>query len=287
MNDYKFNHGTHHRLGDNDGYVYCARRSWCYTASFHTHTCFEFVYFTEGTCVYTVEGKEFIIAPGDIIFTCPNELHSFSFPKECSFERQFIHVYPDLVHKFEDIAKKLIHFSSMHKNHIPGYLAEKHGLPSHFNDLRKYHPDFAPETEMLAYSSIFALMAKICYLLRTANIDKRPDFSNSHINNIIRCIDVNYTHPISLDAIADELHISTVYLSKLFKKETGMTIKSYINMRRIVDAKNHIFAGDKITTLPQKCGFDNYPTFYRAFVKYTGVSPDEFRQRAVSDTGTV
>lgn len=280
MNEYRLKHGNHYLLGNNDGYVYSGRRSICYTLKSHVHDCYEFVYITEGSCIYTVEGKEFIISPGDIIFTCPNELHSFSFPEECMFDRQFLHIYPKYIEKYSDAASLLLRFSSEHKNHIPSYLVEQYGLGRYFEDLKQYHDESRPETFMIAYSSAVGLMAKISNILQTTDIETTVQFSNKHINKILRYIDLHYTQPIVLDDIANEVFMSTVYISKLFKRETGMTLKSYVNMCRIVNAKNLILAGERITSVHSKCGFENYSTFYRAFIKYAGMSPEEFKNRA-------
>lgn len=80
-------HGNHRMMGENDGYMYRYERSAGYQLNSHIHACYEFVYFIEGRLMYTVEGCEYFVSPGDIIFTRPCELHSFSFPQKCVFER--------------------------------------------------------------------------------------------------------------------------------------------------------------------------------------------------------
>lgn len=71
--------------------------------------------------------------------------------------------------------------------------------------------------------------------------------------------------------------MSPSYTSRIFKKEMGMTIKEYLNMRRITLAKNKIINGSRATALFAECGFSDYTTFYRAFVRYVGMSPEAFR----------
>ena len=48
-------------------------------------------------------------------------------------------------------------------------------------------------------------------------------------------------------------------------------------MKRIVLAKNMIMNGTPATEVYERCGFNDYSTFYRAFKRYVGVSPDKFR----------
>lgn len=272
-------HGTHYLLGEGEGYAYNSWKSECYTLASHMHECFEFVYVKEGTCIYTIEGKEFVVSSGDIIFTCPNEIHLFSFPQKCMFERHFLHVYPNYVKNFQTVADELLLRSHEHKNLIPAYLVEQYNLDKYFTDLRYYHDISALETYMIAHSCITGLMAKICNILRTTEINCDSSFQNNYINKILRYIHIHSAESISLSNIADDVHITPVYVSKLFKKETGMTLKSYINMYRIVKAKNFMLAGYRIIDLPDKCGFKDYSTFYRAFLKYSGISPEEFKRQ--------
>ena len=58
-----------------------------------------------------------------------------------------------------------------------------------------------------------------------------------------------------------------------------MTIKSYLTMRRIRKAKNMIMEGHKTMSVFVDCGFSDYSTFYRAFMKIVGMSPDKFKQQ--------
>lgn len=274
----RVHHGNHHKSDGKDGYVYNCRRSETYTLKSHLHECFEFVYITEGTCVYTVEGTEFVVSAGDMIFTAPNEIHSFSFPQKGMFYRQFLHVYPNYITEFPEIMQYLTEQSAARRNLIPSYLVKQYELDRYFKDLRQYRNIDRSETFMMAKSCAMGLIAKISEILRNGGITHTSHFQNKHINNIMQYISLHHSQPVTLSDIAAEVHVSSVYASKLFKKETGMTLKSYINMCRIVNAKNLILAGEKIIELPEKCGFENYSTFYRAFVKYAGISPDDFKK---------
>ncbi len=286
MSDFpRIRHGNHHLLGDNEGYLYNSWCSECYSLDAHIHECFEFVYITEGSCIYTIEGREFVVSAGDLIFTVPNEIHSFSFPKKCMFKRHFLHVYPNFIADFPEAIGELLNFNTQHKNLIQAYLVEQHGLDKYFCDLRKYSNVSNPETYMMAKSCTFGIISKILHILRTQNSTSEITFSNTHINKIINYIHSHSTNAITLNEISENIHLSSVYISRLFKKETGMTLTEYLNMYRIVNAKNLILSGEKITILPEKCGFENYSTFYRAFVQYTGTSPEKFRNTAKAQQG--
>jgi hypothetical protein len=66
--------------------------------------------------------------------------------------------------------------------------------------------------------------------------------SNSHLSFLLtkkikEYINSNYAHDITLDELANELHISLYYLSHVFKKETGSSPIKYLVNRRMDEAK--------------------------------------------------
>ena len=64
---------------------------------------------------------------------------------------------------------------------------------------------------------------------------------NIYSKNIVRVIDYIYDNlhkPLTVKIIAENVGISETYLSKLFKKETGTSVSSYIRSRRIEAAQN-------------------------------------------------
>lgn len=272
-------HGNHSISDKNNGYIYRYARSDGYTLQSHLHTCYEFVHFISGNPMYTVEGHEYRISPGDIIFTRPNELHSFSFPKKCIFERQFFHIYPDYIKDFPEITELIKHYHGGCKNYIPAQVVQQYDLPKIFAILRQYNDSTNPETHAVAYSCAILLMVKMNEILRTIDFDALRPPGNPTIRKILDFIDSALVEKLTLDNIAKATFLSPVYLSSLFKKEMGMTIKDYINMNRILLAKNRILNGEKISSLYHKCGFNDYSTFYRAFLKYVKMSPDEFKKQ--------
>lgn len=272
-------HGNHYILGENDGYVYCYYSSEGYSLESHLHDCYEFVYITDGHCIYTIEGREYFVSPGDLIFTRPNELHSFSFPEKCTFTRQFIHVYPDYIKAFPEISGIFHEKEYAAKNFIPANVVEEYGLDKIFNTLKSYTNESLPETFIIAYSKVLELMAKTIEIMRTVDISQHHAIKNKTIYKILRYIDEHFAENITLEDVADELYLSNVYISRVFKQELGLNLKTHINMRRIVMAKNMIAANEKISSVYTKCGFENYSTFYRSFMRFVGMSPDEFKQR--------
>jgi AraC-like DNA-binding protein len=97
--------------------------------------------------------------------------------------------------------------------------------------------------------------------------------------DIIKYIESNYMHPISLTAIAEHVDYNPNYICSLFKKDTGVTIIDYLNFVRIRRAADHFSYSDiDITQVCARVGFANVSHFNRTFKKFVGLSPRIYRR---------
>ena len=271
-------YGNHIINNDYDGYLYSYNFSDGYDFNSHLHKCFEFIHIIEGRLIYTVEGNDYMLTEGDIIMTKPNELHSFSFPEKQEYKREFLHVYPGFVDKFPDLVKPLISREDGYFNRIPAAVAKKYGIYEIFERMDKCCRAREAETDYIMLAHTIELMSVICQILRKEAPEAQEIVTNKKTNAIYDYVEKHYQDDITIEKIARSLYVSPSYLSRVFKKETGMTIKNYINMRRVTKAKNLIVEGRRITDVYLECGFSDYTTFYRAFIKYAGTSPDDFKK---------
>jgi AraC-like DNA-binding protein len=95
-------------------------------------------------------------------------------------------------------------------------------------------------------------------------------------------IDEFYAQRLSLSTVAEALHVSANYLSRLFRREMGMTLTTYVQRVRLEHAMMLLAEGGRsISEIAYLVGYQNYRDFYRNFVKYENASPREIRQRLV------
>ena len=92
-----------------------------------------------------------------------------------------------------------------------------------------------------------------------------------------RYLDANLT----LDKIADELHLSKSHLSRIINAELGTGFPEYINSLRVEEAKHYLinpaFANYTLVAIGLEAGFNSKTTFNNAFKKSTGLTPSEFK----------
>lgn len=83
----------------------------------------------------------------------------------------------------------------------------------------------------------------------------------------------------SVNEVAQHLNISLSYLQHLFKKETGISLLTFINQNKIRLAKHElVFSKNSIEEIAYKTGFSSLSAFSSTFKRITHLSPLEYRK---------
>lgn len=128
-------------------------------------------------------------------------------------------------------------------------------------------------------------MDDLCYKLQEA-IDAFTDCMFEHvptknsdiIKKAIQYISKNYANNLSLELVANQVHLNPTYFSTLFKQSTGSSFKEYLNMVRIEESKRLLSNTDySLIDIAVSTGFEDQSYFTKVFKKYTGLTPKQFR----------
>ncbi len=99
------------------------------------------------------------------------------------------------------------------------------------------------------------------------------------VKSAVTAIDSDLSAELSLHSLATELNISDVYLSTIFKRETGKTLTEYIREKRISYAKQLLRTTSlQIQTVSLHCGMTDVHYFSKLFKQMTGKTPSEYRK---------
>lgn len=121
---------------------------------------------------------------------------------------------------------------------------------------------------------LLPLAQDVCGFVLEAGANK----GKRKIDQLSKWMNDNYNSDLSLEAMAAYIGCSPAYTSRLFKKETGYDIITYLSGIRVEHAKE-LLCTTQITVaeIAVLVGFNNQQTFIRNFKKQTGLTPTEYR----------
>ena len=105
---------------------------------------------------------------------------------------------------------------------------------------------------------------------------------NAYSKPIKRALDIistEYYTELTLDSIAERVHLTPVYFSMLFKKETKVNFSDYLTKCRIGAAKVLLEESQhKNKEICEMVGYQDARYFSKVFKKYTGKTPSEYKK---------
>ncbi|MBR1743969.1 MAG: helix-turn-helix transcriptional regulator [Lachnospiraceae bacterium] len=109
----------------------------------------------------------------------------------------------------------------------------------------------------------------------------KNNFSTSKpINEALNYIYTYINERITIEDIAEHLELSESYLSRLFKKEVGMSVSDYIREQKIERAKNLLRHSDfSLIDIANHLSFSSQSHFIQVFKSQTGITPKAFRDK--------
>lgn len=94
----------------------------------------------------------------------------------------------------------------------------------------------------------------------------------------------NLAGDLSLTALATLVHHSPTYLSRLYKRTTGIMLSDYITQERMKKARELLAeTGMKIQEVATTAGYEGASQFNRSFKRIYQMTPQEYRERAIME----
>lgn len=109
---------------------------------------------------------------------------------------------------------------------------------------------------------------------------KKTNATSIHIR---KCIDYIYEHlheKLTINELACFSDLNASYLSKLFLKETGVSVKNFITNAKVDTAKNMLKHSDfSYLDISLALGFSTQSAFISVFKKSVGMTPKQYREK--------
>lgn len=129
------------------------------------------------------------------------------------------------------------------------------------------------------------LVAGYCHLLAVAllarlELEAAPHSEDETLRYVMEYCEDHYAEPLTLGEVAEQVHLSKYYISRLFNQKLKLSFSDYLNMLRVRRATRLLEKTDKkIADISEDVGFGSIRSFNRAFLGIMKMTPIAFRQQ--------
>jgi AraC-like DNA-binding protein len=222
----------------------------------HSHNYWQIEFILSGSPQLEIEGKEIMLFSGDSVIIPPNNAHRFNYFKRAREGWSFKFVCNNINEKLNE---KVI------KND-----RECEILRNSMIELAEENPDISKSSAVACV--VLAFIEK--YYKQTQKLKKDNPLQQQTRKLILqkqrKRADAHY--------LAEKMGYSADYFSTLFKKETGIQLKKFIDQEIYKTAIRMLkYSDDSIHEIAEKLGFSDQFTFSHFFKRVSGESPKQFR----------
>lgn len=230
----------------------------------HLHKEIEIVYVLSGSAVAVADNNRYELNVGDLFIAFPNQIHYYNNDKPGNFALMITR--SDIFFGLKSILN-----NNIPQNNVLHFSAESIEGTYIMNMLEsdiKYR-----DTVISGYMNL--LMPHILDKLTLLPWNSKE---NSTLRHILNYCHEHFTDHITLDELADNLHLSKYYISRTLNNKIGISFNDYINTLRINFACDLLSQTDKkISDISEESGFGTIRSFNRVFYEIKGITPQEYR----------
>ncbi len=250
----------------------------------HTHDFLEIVYVFSGSSLQALDGTEYTVSAGDLLFINLGSSHSFTCSKRFSYAN--ITLKPEFISEGLEGTDNAFSLLELEDFKDLGGLVDRSNLLVHLTaeESRQFEAlielalseqtNENPGKELMLRSVFNALLT---FTFRKMSLPmKKEDGIGIELLDFIKS---NCAQHISLEKIASANHYNPAYFSRLFKKKTGMTFTEFVTTCRLDNAARllsttELSVGDVCTEV----GFSNRTKFFRLFTDRFGTTPLKYKK---------
>lgn len=256
-------------------------RSATETQATYTINDLEFIYYTKGGSITTIQGKDYHCLMNDLMILQPHGIYTSLNYGQKEFEYIYIHfqvepitLQTQLLGLFAQITP-VIHDKDKELLHL-------------FLIILKEAESNKPGANALINMLIKTICIDIIRKQRTfqQRYTLRPKHKDQIelINNIISYINLHIRDNLNIQQLAIQFNISPNYLYKSFINVMEKSPSQFIIEYRIALAKNYLNTNVyNLMQISELCGFSCQQHFTRSFTQNVGVSPNNYRKQIISN----
>lgn len=238
----------------------------------HWHEFYEIEYIASGHATETINGTEYEVRPGFAVLLSPADLHSYKNVKE----EDFLTIYNVKFSPYllpPELQKALNGISAP----LGGTCAEIEPL---FRKLLAEYNGHAFAREQFILSTI----TQICILLLRCCEEVRHSAKDPE-REMVSYIREHFLESISVETVANIVHLSPNYFSEFFKRHMGIGFSAYVKKLRLEFAANLLLTSDlTVQQAAEKSGFNSAAHFFNSFKSEYQMTPEQFRKNYIKQS---
>jgi len=253
----------------------------------HWHSHLQIALCLEGKGKFIFGNKEYSVSPGDIFVVDNFENHAALAEPNEAIVFLFIIFLPDLIavpgsRIFDcEYLSPFWYDSKTFRNKIDANTSAAKEIAPIMHEIKKLWDEKDIGYKHLAYANlirILGLLIKHYKITDGANSTTRIH-SHIKIQPAINYINQHFTENITLEDVANIIHMSVSRFRHFFKEATGVSFKDYINYLRLNEAKKLLITTDlRLNEIVEKAGFSGTYHFYKKFYDYLSMTPNDYRK---------
>lgn len=237
---------------------------------------FKILFVLNGKASVKCENKKFELFENQIVIAEPTEKLEYFFCTNEHFEFCFIDLHPSLFENTKDELIKPFQVLKGQDRVIQLDLENNYALKVMLESLV-----FVIQRKTLRchiQPRVLSFLSELSILCDNFS-SQLVESSQSLSIQIVQYVKRHYTEKITYEMLKNKFCTSVPTISSIIKNSTGKTLNDYVTALRLNDAEQMLKNG-MISTMKiaQLCGFKNYSTFYRAYKKHFGVSPNKTKR---------
>lgn len=239
-----------------------------YPFPLHVHEHVEIVVVHTGECRMLIDGKPWVLGPGDAAVAFPLVPHSYeSLSPDID---GFVVIFPeDTIQEFSSVFHTMLPAEPF----LRAARAESETCLAIDRLMQSADADRMP----MRLAWLHVLLASLLQRMRLEPAGTNNERSLSY--RVVKYVNDHAFERISLATAAHGLGISESHLSHLFSQQLQVNFRRFVNAIRIDRAKSLMMDPHMtLTGVCYNCGYENMRTFRRAFIHETGMLPTAFLQ---------
>ena len=250
----------------------------------HRHDFCEILYIVNGDVIYSVGERDYYVTPGSLLVLAPNVLHKATFGKRSTaFDRYAFHISTDYIRRISSPNTNMfLCFDTANPMHCSIFRLniekrkEIHDLFQRIHTINN-RSKACYGTDALVHSLMTQLLVEINLIaLDYSHSHEEKGSASALVQSAVSYIEQHYSQKITLEQLAEDIHISKDHLSHEFTRYYGCPPYQYILTVRLRHAEQLLIRGVTPTDVSRICGFQSYPNFYRQFKARYSISPKQY-----------